>query len=325
MGDFDCTATTTATSAYYNDSFDYETAVNGTADPTVLTAEEEAGMCLDRSATDKMFASNIYPSGLYWNYQPAQATTDSVCPISTLDVGDILAWNSLDQTQIVTLNDPHYGGTEKTYEGYSLEDILSQFPNREQYNTITFKCADGYTANIPLDERLKGGILAVRDLSIPMSYPDGEEPHETWTGLWPKSNGKLRKGNPGPAYLIWPKGTAYDSNSFNWPYQVVSIELSYQTDVKTMDPETAAGFKIFKKNCSQCHTTPDLKGGNKGPHLAMRKRTVGMDLSSLEKFIRHNDQKSVMPSFEALSPDDIRKIATYVQKIPQQDSDNTDK
>jgi mono/diheme cytochrome c family protein len=220
----------------------------------------------------------------------------------------------------VVVQDPVYN-RPKHYEGYWLSDILALEGIHPDPQTIwTFKALDGYKVSIAVADVLQYGVkafVAVADL-------DKEEGWE-----------KFKQGKewitPAPYYLVWqtPLRDVAPRIKLPWPYQMVEISVDPTDagqqklfpDSKDKSESVTRGYKVFKQNCSACHSI-NLEGGVLGPELNVPKNILEYeDRKFLKEFIGDPSSfraRSKMPGFSStLSDQGLDDVLDYLAWIGQ--------
>jgi cytochrome c2 len=222
--------------------------------------------------------------------------------------------NELEVKKFLVSHDPVYHRNSLAFEGYRFKDILKILGNPKQ---IKITAKDGYQVKLTMKGLpLEKAALVFREANLPNN--------KKWNSF---EQGKV-KITPEPFMLIWTgmKSEA-ESNMYQWPYQIVRIEvddeLKYEEawnpyfdaeDKMPKDQSIIRGYKLYKHDCSKCHSINTI-GGEFGPELNVPKNiTEYRDIKVLKDFIRDPSSfrwKSKMPSYNHLSETDILDLLKY--------------
>ena len=206
-----------------------------------------------------------------------------------------------------TVNDPVYK-TKKTYEGFSLGDLLKEGGLTEAGgDEVVFHCADGYSPTMPF-ARLKEhrAMLAFEEKGA--------------SGGWRKFQQGKAWMTPAPYYVVWDT----TAEAYPWPYQVVGIEvINFRKTYDKIFPEGAEktssvyrGFEHYRVSCLRCHSI-NLQGGEVGPEMNIPKNiTEYWEEKTMRAFIRNPGDfraRSKMPPFPNLKDQELDDIVDYLK------------
>jgi len=152
-----------------------------------------------------------------------------------------------------------------------------------------------------------------------------EDPAAPWPGL-KESPGK----SAGPFYLVWKPGKRNRPVPEEWPYQITRISVKrLEEQFRTISPAPgvkpgspiAAGFQVYLRNCSPCHTLNGVGEGGIGPDLNLPMNpTEYFKPGVFEKYVRNPDavmhwKDRRMPSFPAeVMPDaEVAGLRAYLE------------
>lgn len=212
--------------------------------------------------------------------------------------------------QTVKIEDPVYKAT-KEFDGFALDEVLSQVSDGKDLDEIVFTSIDGYSPN------MNAAILKKH-----RAYLVFQEHNKPFDKVM---QGKA-KIDPGPFYVVWEEGPKMEHEA-PWPYQVVKIEaVDFKKKYPKIFPKNPTeaelkGFNNFKGLCLRCHSI-NLEGGDVGPELNIPKNvTEYWDAKHLREFIPHPSRfraKSKMPDIPTLSDADVDHIVAYLKKMRTQ-------
>ncbi|MFC7286575.1 c-type cytochrome [Herminiimonas glaciei] len=142
---------------------------------------------------------------------------------------------------------------------YRALPLLSILRDISQVDTLQFKAADGFVANIPALS-FRGGAEAWLAIEVPQTP-------------WPA----LKEGGPsaGPFYLVWLAPEKSHITQEQWPYQIAVISdvtplHSRYPQIKpnaAVDSAAWRGMQVYATQCASCHR---INGGGDaavGPDL----------------------------------------------------------
>jgi mono/diheme cytochrome c family protein len=177
---------------------------------------------------------------------------------------------------------------------------------------VELVAADGYRATAPLALLLQHeneGLVAFRDAVRPRAHP------------WATFAAGKQRITPAPFYLVWTRR----DRRLPWPYQLTEIRLvesaaAFAAAVPR-DPSALGGFELFRANCIACHSI-NLVGGAVGPELNVPRNVLEYWPPELfASYVRNPASfrfRARMPSFEALSGDELRAIERYLAAMKDQ-------
>jgi len=136
----------------------------------------------------------------------------------------------------------------RLYEGYDLCEIFkAQGINLEKKDLVLFVAKDGFISRISAALILKYCPLLV--------YRDTTQPKGINWGTVISSNTTT---DGGPYYLMWGNNAKEEVGENDWPFGVTHFSfVVFQDEFKDAvptAPKYVRGFKIFSKNCANCHT-----------------------------------------------------------------------
>lgn len=204
------------------------------------------------------------------------------------DLEKVLNGTAKDKIKIISLKTdcPLYSGS-RTYQGYSVEDILLHLGiNISKHEIIVFKSKDGFTSNIPSTLiQAEKPVLMFRDSTMP--------PGKNWETVYHPLNGMT---DGGPFYLMWRKKMPENHYPFSVTHlSVASFQQVYGNIIpQTKDPQIQKGFEVFADNCGNCHTLVTASGKKAGVEVG--------------PFLDHE----LLQRYPA-----IGSIAAYAEKPPQ--------
>jgi mono/diheme cytochrome c family protein len=219
---------------------------------------------------------------------------------------------------IVLSDPPGYEGKTLRFTAVPMRALLPpRYAGSDM--SIVFQCMDGFAATLPAATVLGASpgeaqaLLAVEDPAAP----------------WPRLP-QHPEATAGPFYLIWKADGSRRPAPEEWPYQISRIAVKKpQDEFRGLDPSPgvgrdspiAAGFHVFVRNCSGCHTLNGRGEGHVGPDLNVPMNPTEYFKSGvLEKYLR--DPRSVlewkgqrMPSFPAgvMTDAELADLRAYLE------------
>ena len=223
-----------------------------------------------------------------------------------------------DVETIVINNNPAYKNITLTYTGIKLCNLLSKQTIATD-SKITFIAADGFASAIPAQ------LLLTCDANHPTAYL-AVEGDKKWPAL-PHGT-----GSAGPYTVIWQThGTALSAEY--WPWQVISIDLTANTQAnaslpkpKTNDLSVIKGYELFQANCAACHRMNGIGMSHLGPDLNQPLNPVEYfkNTTLLKQFIRNPQsiryfKEDRMPGVkEALSESELNALIRFLSYMSKQ-------
>ena len=219
-------------------------------------------------------------------------------------------------TTLVLRHTPAYGDLTLRFRAVPMSDLIpSRFARPEQ--SLVFECRDGFAATIPA-MRVLG-----RSPEEPRAFLAIEDPGSPWPSL------KKQPGTTaGPFFLIWQGEPSMRTAPEEWPYQITRIIVrESQEEFRGIIPEGAgadtkvkAGFQVFVRNCSPCHTLNGVGSADVGPDLnSPMNPTEYFREGIFERYVRDPasllrwpDQK--MPSFppDVITDAELSQLRAYL-------------
>jgi len=218
-------------------------------------------------------------------------------------------------TSIVVSGAPAYAGLTLHVKVLPMTDLVPPRYAREDMSVV-FECLDGFAATIPAVKVLG------KSADGPHAFLAVEDPVSPWPPL---------KNHPeataGPFYLVWSVTRPGQVAPEEWPYQIKRIAVrEADGEFRGIRPEAtagaavAAGFQVFVRNCSPCHTLNGVGEGRVGPDLnSPMSPTEYFREGIFERYVRNppsviqwSGQK--MPSFspDALSDAELASLRAYL-------------
>lgn len=225
-------------------------------------------------------------------------------------------------TKVITLSKDPISGQPQAYYAIALSKLLKPFVDKKEF-TIHLKAKDGMNVGfkssrlLSFDSQSSTAYLAVKPKNTP----------------WAKTK---RKEAIGPYYLIWVNPEKSNIGPEEWPYQIVSIELSasVDSDLNALLPQKnhknyfklKKGYDTFVKNCYGCHTVNKKGQAELGPDLNYpHSPTEYFKRPYLIKYIRNPQAlrhwpQSRMPAFDKseISDPDLEALISYLEYLAQQ-------
>ena len=217
-------------------------------------------------------------------------------------------------TTLEVRNAPAYQDMTIRFRAVPMSDLVPARFARPELSLI-FECRDGFAAAIPAT-RVLG-----QSPETPRAFLAVEDPASPWPPL------KKQSGTTaGPFYLIWQPSMRIAPEE--WPYQISRIVIrEAQEEFRGIIPEGAgadskvkAGFQIYVRSCSPCHSLNGVGSGDVGPDLnSPMNPTEYFREGIFEKYVRDPgsllrwpDQK--MPSFPAdvITDAELSQLRAYL-------------
>jgi len=219
---------------------------------------------------------------------------------------------------VVVSDAPGYQGSTIDFAAVPMKALVPRRYSRAEMSVV-FECLDGFAAAIPATRVLgESPNRAQAFLAI-------EDPAAPWPAL------KEHPGTTaGPFFLIWKAADSSRPVPEEWPYQIKKIVVKdSQDEFRGIAPEKsvtsssaiAAGFKVFVRDCSVCHTLNGVGDGHLGPDLNVPMNpTEYFKDGVFERYVR--DPQSVlewkdqrMPSFpaEVMTDAELAELHAYLE------------
>src|SRR5690606_19730369 len=199
------------------------------------------------------WATICFITATLW-FHPAHAADNAVLTLDLDGQQQILARDHLlhhPATQTITVSDdPSYNGT-MTYQAIPLSVVVH---NLHAIDTLQFRSADGFIANIP------GKLFRSNAQAWIAIEPTGHP--------WPPLSKRVESA--GTFYLVWLRARQGGISPEQWPFQIVTISHvpALTTRYPQLLPDTLAeasqqqavqrGLEQFLALCASCH---QLNGG----------------------------------------------------------------
>lgn len=198
-------------------------------------------------------------------------SADAPVPLKVSDRGKQLKTVSLDDLKTlvtpkkIRVFEPHEM-REQGYTGVDTRALLAKlYPaGWDKVDEVLFTCADGYQAAV--------SVKRLKDYDSYLVFEREGDPSFSVTNKH-QNNEHVALG---PFYLVWDNLKSPElkkTGAFNWPYQVVGVDLVALKDrfphsfPKAHNKSTAsAGFAVFRDKCMTCHKV-NGDGGDKAPEL----------------------------------------------------------
>jgi mono/diheme cytochrome c family protein len=217
---------------------------------------------------------------------------------------------------LVVPDAPAYPGSTLKFDAIPLKALVPQEYSRAGLN-IVFECLDGFAAAIP-STRVLGGSPGG-----PQAFLAIEDPAAPWPPLKERPD-----TTAGPFYLVWKADGPRQTAPEEWPYQIARIVVK-QNEFHAIAPDASvgpdspveAGFQIYLRNCSACHTLNGIGDSNLGPDLnAPMNPTEYFKDGVFEKYVRNPDailywKDQRMPSFpaEVMTDAELAALRAYLE------------
>ena len=236
----------------------------------------------------------------------------------------------LKEKRVIQLSDPLFEGLHQVVVRQSKDAVYKKSVEYEAYpfNEVLIKAFPDWKDLLSEDAQLI--LRAVGDYAPVMSFADGfsgraflatkiagrtrEKPYDCWTE---GGNEHCDLGY----FLIWTDGI-YPDRPQPWgtfELEVVQFEEIYKDAIPNVDASrVAAGFKLYRKYCIECHQVNFTGGGKATEHVV---RPVALDQNTLNFFLfqyRNANPVTYMPDFNGiLTEDEAEQIFAYLDHMFQ--------
>ena len=219
---------------------------------------------------------------------------------------------------LVVSDSPAYPGIPLKMSAVPLRALLPQRYAQGDLHVV-FECLDGFVASIPAARVLSGSP------EEPEAFLAIEDPAAPWPPL--KTGADTTAG---PFYLVWKPGKRNRPVHEEWPYQIARIAVKRMHDeFRAIAPDASigaaspigAGFQVFLRNCSPCHTLNGVGESGIGPDLNVPMNPTEYFKPGLfEKYVRNPDavqnwKDRRMPSFppDVMSDAELAGLRAYLE------------
>jgi mono/diheme cytochrome c family protein len=224
----------------------------------------------------------------------------------------------LSARSLVLPNAPAYEGITLAFTVVPMSDLLSAEYARENLSVV-FECLDGFAATIPASK-----VLA-KSGDGPRAFLAIEDPRAPWPSL------KKHPGaTAGPFYLVWTSSATSRRVPEDWPYQIRRVVVKATEDTfRGISPDSTAGtnasivagFHVFVRNCSACHTLNGVGESHMGPDLNVPMNPTEYFKNGIfERYVRNPEsvvrwEGKRMPSFPAdvMTDAELADLRAYLE------------